>query len=272
MNYWSNREECAKHATVWNALMHNKYSDKIKDSIECTTIYKVTDYPQDFKREGDLNYNIRVIQETTTDAILRESKDSNSGKIAALNFASYKNPGGMFLKGSSAQEESLCHVSTLYPVLKAFESSYYAVNRNNINRALYTDKLLYSEDIQFFENDTPVCNADIITCAAPNWGTFQKYNETTEYSINLNGSILSTRFCKLFLAAEEHNVDTLVLGAWGCGVFKQDPYKVADLMIHNILTISTGIKNIVFAVPDKVTYDIFYKVIISCLENKQDLN
>ena len=52
--------------------------------------------------------------------------------IGILNFASYKNPGGMFLRGSTAQEEALCHESTLYNVLIKFNDTYYKSNRENI--------------------------------------------------------------------------------------------------------------------------------------------
>lgn len=65
-------------------------------------------------------------------------------KTAILNYASYKHPGGYFLGGSSAQEEALCHESNLYPILLAFDDTYYAWNRQRLNRALYLDRAIYS--------------------------------------------------------------------------------------------------------------------------------
>ena len=53
----------------------------------------------------------------TMSALIDEGHDNPGEKIAVLNFASYQNPGGKFLEGSSAQEESLCHASTLYECL-----------------------------------------------------------------------------------------------------------------------------------------------------------
>ena len=91
-----------------------------------------------------------IIAPTDTVSAIFQYTSEQDGKIAALNFASYKHPGGMFIKGSSAQEESLCHASFLYNVLKEFEDSYYKENRKNLNRSLYTNKALYSPNIKFF--------------------------------------------------------------------------------------------------------------------------
>lgn len=62
---------------------------------------------------------------------------SDNGRTAILNYASYKSPGGFFLEGSPAQEEALCHESNLYPILLAFDGTYYAWNRQRLNKALY---------------------------------------------------------------------------------------------------------------------------------------
>ena len=84
----------------------------------------------------------------TVTALLDVSKE-NPVKVAILNFASYKNPGGGYLKGSFAQEEALCSESTLYPVLAKFEQTYYDWNREHLNHALYTNRALYSPSIVF---------------------------------------------------------------------------------------------------------------------------
>lgn len=68
---------------------------------------------------------------------------SDNGRTAILNYASYKSPGGFFLEGSPAQEEALCHESNLYPILLAFDRTYYAW----LNKALYLNRALYSSGI-----------------------------------------------------------------------------------------------------------------------------
>ena len=69
-----------------------------------------TTYDPAFANEYDFASNRKKVKE-----LFDEEKES----ICALNFASYKNPGGKFMDGSSAQEECLCHESILYEVLSA---------------------------------------------------------------------------------------------------------------------------------------------------------
>ena len=60
-------------------------------------------------------------------------------KVAVLNFASFKNPGGKFLDGSTAQEECLCYCSYLYNVLESFYKEYYVPNQQNTYCCLYNN-------------------------------------------------------------------------------------------------------------------------------------
>ena len=61
-----------------------------------------------------------IVAEDSVEAIMNYSQ----GKTAVLNFASYKEPGGGFMAGSQAQEESFCHESFLYNVLRQFQYYY----------------------------------------------------------------------------------------------------------------------------------------------------
>lgn len=147
-----------------------------------------------------------------------------SAKIAVLNFASATRPGGGYTSGSSAQEEDLCRASTLYPVISnsKFEDFYY-LGYNTYPR--YTNNLIYCKDILFFRHQNGTMTdeyvtADVITCAAPNCSG-------TSYIHNIE-EILNMRAAAIIAAASANNIETLILGAFGCGVFKNDPSLVAN--------------------------------------------
>jgi uncharacterized protein (TIGR02452 family) len=85
---------------------------------------------------------VEVTAEPTITATLRLSKNSQSKQCCLLNFASAKNPGGGFLGGSQAQEESLARSSGLYACLKG--NKMYSINKQLKSNGLYSDCLIYS--------------------------------------------------------------------------------------------------------------------------------
>lgn len=174
-------------------------------------------------------------------------------KTAVLNFASYKYPGGMFLDGSTAQEEALCHKSTLFSVLDAFDKIYYAPNRSNLNRGLYTNRAIFSENIIFEKDKNDSRIANVLTCASPNWLTASKYCGVSKSE---NNRVLKERlrWMNEILASEE--IETFIAGAWGCGVFRQDPEFVVNTIIEEI----TYPKTLILAVPVGRNYDSFKRV------------
>ena len=250
MSYFINKEQRAEKARNHTKLMEEKYSGEIKKCVENTVIYDSYNVSDSSYRTIDQS-RIQLYSADSVSTILfeKEKDDLNrkNNKIAVLNFASFKNPGGMFYNGSSAQEESLCHESFLYNVLKRFENSYYKENKKHLNRALYQDRCLYSPSVVFQRGDTLV-ECDVITCAAPNKKAAQKYQNVTDEE---NLKVLKNRIKFIFNVANMQNVETLILGAFGAGVFGQDPKEVASCFMAELATKKYNFKNVIFAVPRK---------------------
>lgn len=152
-------------------------------------------------------------------------------RIGVLNFASATNPGGGVVWGSSAQEESLCRCSTLYPALnqKNLLVNYYNFHRRRQD-SLYTDRCIYTPDVKVIKSDTDYperldstkfFNVDVITCAAPNLRHADPISDAELERLHLK------RGRRILDVAVENKIDCLVLGAFGCGAFRNDPQIVA---------------------------------------------
>ena len=235
MNYWNNARQNAVVASMHTNDMARKYSNEILASFKLSCIYTRSLAPSEPKEKAVF----KLINTDSVDAILSLAPEKNA---AVLNFASFKEAGGKFLEGSMAQEESLCHKSFLYNVLREFEQSYYAVNRTMLNKALYHNKALYTPLIKFSDGKrTRLC--DVISCAAPNWTAANKY---CHVSPDANLQALTSRIEFVKNIALDNELDTVILGAYGCGVFGQDPNVVARL-IKDVFEFS-GLE-IILAVP-----------------------
>lgn len=167
----------------------------------------------------------RVENISTVEAIRILAAEGKSA-IGVLNFASAKNPRGGFLNGAKAQEESLTVSSTLYPTLTAHEE-YYKKNRAH-SSMMYLDYGIYSPEVVFFRDEkfrlteTPV-KASVLTLPAVNMGQVILKGEDAE-----EAKRVMRRRMKLALGIfAEQRARHLVLGAYGCGVFRNDPEEVA---------------------------------------------
>ena len=167
----------------------------------------------------------RVENISTVEAIHILSSEQKTN-IGVLNFASAKNPGGGFLNGAKAQEESLTVSSTLYPTLTAHEE-YYRENRAH-SSMMYLDYAIYSHNVVFFRDgafrpaETPA-KASVLTLPAVNMGQVLLKGENAE-----EAKKVMRRRMKLAVGIfAEENAKHLVLGAYGCGVFRNDPREIA---------------------------------------------
>ena len=184
--------------------------------------------------------DIEVIDLTTENAIFKYNK----GTIpCALNFASFTRPGGGFIKGSIAQEEALCHVSNLYNVLLAFKDHYdNNYKKISFTSGLYDNWAIYSPAIYFKVVDFEAY-ANIITCAAPNYTV---YKEKSDNDI-LYDEALRSRIKYVLDIARDNEQKILILGAFGCGVFGNDPTKVATMFKSQLRNYK--FEKVIFAIP-----------------------
>jgi uncharacterized protein (TIGR02452 family) len=194
------------------------------------------------------NTNFEVANQTTLVAA-RRLADEGQNDILCLSFASAKNEGGGFIRGAVAQEESIARASGLYPcLLKA--PDYYNFHRNQKD-FLYSDHMIWSPRVPVFKDENgnvtdEVLCVGIVTSAAVNAGELHRINSP---KIGMIEEVMRVRIEKLLALCAEKKHPVLILGAWGCGVFRNDPEMIADLF-HEALTrkFANCFKRIVFAV------------------------
>ena len=195
---------------------------------------------------------IEVANETALAATRRLVQ--NGERALALNFASARNPGGGFLKGSQAQEESLARASGLYACINLHQEMYRA-NRAHPS-CLYTDHMIYGPDVPVFRDDGDVLldepyPVSFLTAPAVNAGAVRA-NEP--HNVARMERAMRARIDKLLSVALLHEHETVVLGAWGCGVFQNDPAAVAGWFADALTgqgTFRTAFRKVLFAVLDR---------------------
>jgi len=198
----------------------------IKSARAGTVMYSPERAPTFQERTQPAATQINVENETTFSAIQRLA--TRGDHVACLNFASAKNPGGGFLSGAQAQEECLARASGLYPCLLA-APEYYERNRAS-HSSLYLDLIIYSPRVPFFRDDSGVLLeepvlASVITAPAPNAGAVATGEPRNSHLIT---PALQRRAELILQIAAAHAIDSLVLGAWGCGVFRNNPKSGGD--------------------------------------------
>ena len=161
---------------------------------------------------------IQVTNETTLGASQRLVESGL--KPLALNFANGIHPGGGFRSGARAQEEVLCRSSALYQTI--VDDRMYKEHRQR-SRPDSTDWAIYSPDVPVFRTDDGTALErpwllSFITCAAPFAPTIGQPEAA---------DLLQKRIRRVLAIAQAYGHFALVLGAWGCGAFSNDPHRTA---------------------------------------------
>lgn len=207
--------------------------DTLAACVSNTRYYEPDDLDAIFQRvvaqPGDITTTFAVANETTLQACARLVASQQYQRIGVLNFASARNPGGGFLRGARAQEESLARSSGLYYSLRQYPQ-FYEFHRAQ-ETTLYSDRMIYSPGCPVLRDDAgnwlaQPYTVDFITSPAPNAGAVMRNEPHNRGRI---APILTARAGKVLALAARHQCEALVLGAWGCGVFQNDPATVAQV-------------------------------------------
>lgn len=189
---------------------------------------------------------VRVLDADAVAAILENGRGrAEYCDLAVLDFASFTNPGGGYIRGSWAQEEALCAESFLYNVLEKQGDWYGENRRRNINCDLYRNRALVVPKVRF-SREKIHAYADVLVVAAPNARRARE-----EYKVKEDALVRAMRdrirFALDIVDALGHR--QVVLGAWGCGAFGWDADLVAELFREELAAGAHGIELAIFAVP-----------------------
>lgn len=178
---------------------------------------------------------VRVVPETAIQGI-RYLLDRQAPAVLALNFASAKHPGGGFLSGAEAQEESLARSSGLYPCLTRFMQEMYHFHRQQ-RSPFYSDRMIYAPQVPLFRDHRHLLLnqpylVSFISAPAVNAGVLRR--QAPEQLMAL-APAMRQRVGYVLGLAQCLGYRYLVLGAWGCGVFANEPADVADHFRYHLI-------------------------------------
>lgn len=229
-----NRKERELKAKNWINYINDKYSEAINHSIVNSVLYK----------NSPSHVPTNVLFKGTVEELLEDLE----GHVSVLNSASYTRGG--FTTGAIAQEEALCHVTTLYPVLKHFQERFY--NQNVEPAPFYGNRAIFSKDIIYENQFGFPFKINVLTCVAPN---------LSRYHTILNGyeEVIRNRIKFILDIFENNDCRNIVLGAFGCGVFRNPPEVVARIFKEEL--IGRDFDYVYFPIPDGPNYEAFAKIL-----------
>ena len=184
---------------------------------------------------------VRVAQATSLDAA-RELLERGH-RVLILNFANGVHPGGGYLSGARAQEESLVRCGALIATLDG-DPMYAAHARRPTPDS--TAWSILSPDVPFFRDEEGTLleapwTVSVLTCAAP---------VATHIGTEIATPLMADRIGRVLDIAHGFGFDGLVLGAWGCGAFGNDPQAVAAQFVDHLQRRDGWFAHVTFAISD----------------------
>jgi len=256
---------------------------------------------------------IEINHETILDSAYRLTEEYGTNiNIVMLNFSSAKNPGGGWDSGALAQEESIARSATLIPTLTKYQTEFYEYHRNQKKTMLYSHALIYSPDVVIMkhgngvqiERDDGYYKCNVITSPAVNAGYYVKRAKPMDYMMRTHGGmdkmakgndigdkerkiaawnvvdyVMKERCKRVLELAMKYDNEYIILGAWGCGVFGNEPNMIARIFAELLRDRYYNVfRKVVFAILDhkkKQTMDKFiyqFEKVFGSDGTKKDLN
>ena len=237
---------------------NEKLTASIKETIAHQ--YVVTESDKVIKKPEDHRFDTPAEVIVSQRRSFEAAKRYSSERVCVLNFASSTHVGGGVTTGAGAQEECLCRCSTLYFAIgdnetkKKFHDTHYRQLKSGRLNSLYNDDCIYSPGITVFKSDIELpklmpenewYNVNVITCAAPNLNS--RY-EKIFISDKVLKELHKKRAKRILDIAVSEGVDVIILGAFGCGAFRNPPDIVAQAYREVIDDYKYDFKTIEFAV------------------------
>lgn len=231
------------------------------------------------KKESKAKATIRLVDADTIDAA-EEMCDRGLAPLI-LNMASSYKPGGGWHKGCLAQEEALFYRSTY---CLSLDSWWKLDEKRTWSYPLDDYACVYSPDVVIFRHGSEYnwelrkkkeCTAlSFLAVAAirrPAVLFSSSSSSSCLYAKDEDRKLMRDKIEGIFKAALEHKHETLVLGALGCGAYKNPPEEVARLFADALLKYQSCFKEITFAILDgnrttnlKTFQTIFFEKGIQC--------
>jgi uncharacterized protein (TIGR02452 family) len=200
-------------------------------------------------------------------------------RIGVLSFASATKPGGGFLSGAQAQEESLARASTLYTSLVTpTANQFYELHKRDRRGGLYSHAMIYSPSVIVLRDDAgawlPPHQIEVVTCAAVNAGVVRERagespSRVSDVGVRIE-SVMRERMARILFLFEQQGLRNIVLGSFGTGVFRNDVSMIADiwfdLLAEGGARFMHSFDRVVFGIIDKRTAERFKAVFESRIE------
>ena len=213
----------------------------VEEAKQHTEVFYEDDYPY-FNADNTYETEITVTGDRSFQAAMRLAHENDGARIAVMNFANAFKAGGAVERGATAQEEALCRTSTLYPLIyrRTLSSTFYKYHYDK-NSPKASDSLIYTEGVVICKTDEDIpqrmdpidwVNVDVITIAAPDL----RAKSNVHFSLVNGGAAMNDaelfgyhvrRAIHMLTVAAHKKAEILVLGAFGCGAFQNNPEVVA---------------------------------------------